>query len=207
MSSTKKRKILDIETAEITLVTESVDESKPENTIQGNLNLELADSIVADSLETKHDSSSNCDLEPLECKKQLVSKVENVAESLDVNENSVMVMGEKYGCQGKEEKADEQSRLSSLLVRHACRSSQGDTPLTDQDNGHERQAVSQSLHSATPSDHQDAAELSNDLHVPQGFLCSKIPRKVWIQCLFYDVLPVGRYHSRGTFLVVSLALY
>ena len=172
---------MDIETAETTLVTESMDESKLENTIKGNLNLELADSIVADSLETKHDSSSNCDLEPPECKKQLMSKVENVAESLDVNENNEMIMGETYDCQGKEEKGDEQTRLSSLLVRHACGSSQRDTPLTDQDNGYERQ-VSQSIHSATPTDRQDAAELSNDLHVPQGFLCSKIPRKVWIQC-------------------------
>lgn len=170
-----------IETSETTLVTESMDESNPEIMIHGNLNLELADSIVADSLETKHDSSSNCDLEPLECKNQLMSKVENVAESLDVNENSAMVMDEAYGCQGKEEKADEQNRCSSLLVRHACRASQRDTPQTDQDKGYERQ-VSQSIHSATPSDYQDAAESSNDLHVPQGFLCSKIPRKVWMQC-------------------------
>ena len=183
---------MDIETAETALVTESMDESRPENTTQENFNLEVADSIVADSLETKHDSSSNCDLEVLESKKQLMSKVENVAESLDVNENSEMVMSEAYGCQGKEEKADEQSR-SSLLVRHACRSSERDTALTDQDNGHELQ-VSQSRHSATPSDHQDAAELSKNLHVPQGFLCSKIPRKVWIlQGSFYDVLPVGLY--------------
>ena len=198
---------MDIETAETALVTESMDESRPENTTQENLNLELADSIVADSLETKHDSSSNSDLEVLESKKQLMSKVENVAESLDVNENSEMVMSEAYGCQGKDEKADEQSKLSSLLVRHACRSSERDTALTDQDNGHEQQ-VSQSLHSATPSDHQDAAELSNNLHVPQGFLCSKIPRKVWIlQGSFYDVLPFRLYHSRGSFLVVSSALY
>ena len=111
---------MDIETAGTTLVTESMDESNPENMIQGNLNLELADSIVADSLETKLDSSSNFDLEPLECKKQLMSKVENVAESLDVNENSAVVMDEAYGCQGKEEKADEQNRLSSLLIRKAC---------------------------------------------------------------------------------------
>jgi len=180
VSSPKKRKIMDIETVETALVTESMDESRPENSVQGNLNLELADSIVADSLETKHDSSSNCDLEALESKKQLMSKVENVAESLDVNENSEMVMGEAYGCQRKEEKADEQSRLSSLLVRHARGSSQRDTALTDQDNGHERQVSAQSLHSAKPSDHQDAPELSNDLHVPQGFLCSKIPKKVWI---------------------------
>ena len=202
MSSTKKRKIIDIETAETTLVTESMDESKPENTIQGNLNLQLADSIVADSLETQHDSSSNCDLEPLECKKQRMSKVESVAESLDVNQNSAMVMDEAYGCQAKEEKADEQSRLSSLLVRHTCGASQRDTSLTDQDN---EQQVSQSLHSA--SDHQDAAKPSNDFHIPQGFLCSKIPRKVWMQCEFYDKLPVGLYYLRDTFVVVSLALY
>ena len=171
---------MDTATAETTLVTESMDESNPENTIQGNLNL-AADSIVADSLETKLDSSSNCDLEPLEFKKQLMNKVENVAESLDVNENSAMVIDEAYDCQGKEEKADEQNRLSSFLARHACGASQRDTPLTDQDNGYKRQ-VSQSLHSTTPSDHQDAAEPSNNFHVPQGFLCSKIPRKVWIQC-------------------------
>ena len=166
-----------METAETALVTESMDESKPENAIQGKLNLELADSIVADSLETKHDSSSDCDLEPLEFKKQLMSKVENVAESLDVNENSEIGRGEAHDCQGKEEKADEQSRLSSLIVRHPCGSSQRDTPLTD--NGYERQ-VSQSIHSASPSDHQDAAELSKHLHVAQGFLCSKIPRKVHV---------------------------
>lgn len=171
---------MDIEIAETTLVTESMDESKHEHKIQGNLNLELADSIVADSLEAKHDSSSDCDLEPLEYKNQPMSKVENVAESLDVNENSEMVMGEAHGCQEKKNKAEEQSRLSSLLVRHVCRSSQRDAPLTDQDNGYERR-VSQPHHSATPSDHQDVAELSKDLHVPEGFLCSKIPRKVWIQ--------------------------
>lgn len=196
---------MDIQTAGTTLVTESMDESNPENMIQGNLNLELADSIVADSLETKLDSSSNCDLEPLECKKQLMSKVENVAESLDVNENSPVVMDEAYGCQGKEEKADEQNRLSSLLVRQACGASQRDTLLTDQDNGYEWQA-SQSLHSATPSDHQDAAEPSYNFHVPQGFLWSKISRKVWMECYFYDVLPVSLYHSRSAFLV-SLAPY
>ena len=172
---------MDIKTAETTLVTESIDESKPDISIQGNLNLELADSIVADSLETQHDSSTNCDLEPPEYKKERMSKVENVAESLDVNQNSAMVMDEAYGCQGKEEKADEQSRLSPLLVRHTCGASQRDTSLTDQDNGYERQ-VSQSPHSAAPSDHQDAAEPSNDFHILQGFLCSKIPRKVGMYC-------------------------
>ena len=179
-----------------------MDESKPENTIQGNLNLELADSIVADSLETQHDSSSNCDLEPLEGKKQRgMNKVESVAESLDVNQNSAMVMDETYGCQGKEEKTDEQSR-SSLLVRHTCGATQRDTSLADQDN---EQQVSQSLHSA--SDHQDTAKPSNDFHIPQGFLCSKIARKVWMHCEFYDVLPVGLYYVRDTFFVISLALY
>lgn len=184
VASTKKRKLMDIETAEPTLVTKSTDESNPENTIRGNININLAasDCIIADSLETKHDSSSDCYLEPMECKKALMSTVETVAESLDVNENSEMVREETRGCQGKEEKEDEQSRLSSLLVRHACGSSQRDTPLTDQHNRYERQ-VSLSLPLGSPSsDHQDAAELSKHLHVPHGFLCSKVPRKVWIIC-------------------------
>ena len=182
VSSTKKRKVVDVQTAEPTLVTKSIDESKYENTIRGNVNIDMADCIIADSLETKHDSSSDCYLEPLECKNELMSTVENVAESLDIIENSEMVREEARGCQGKEEKEVEQSRLSSLLVRRACGSSQRDTLLTDQDNGYERQ-VSLSLPLGSPSsDHQDAAELSKHLHVPQGFLCSKVLRKVWIIC-------------------------
>lgn len=182
VSSTKKRKVMDVETAEPTLVTKSMDESNPENAIRGNININLADCTIADSLETKHDASSDCYLEPLECKKALMSTVETVAESLDVNENSEMIREEARGWKGKEEKEDEQSRLSSFLVRHACGSSQRDTPLTDEDNGYERQVSLSLLLGSPSSDHQDAAELSKHLHVPQGFLCSKVTRKVWIIC-------------------------
>lgn len=162
-----------------TLVTDSMDEPKT----QGNIKLEqpVADSIVADSLEVKHDSSSDCDLEPQERKNELMSKVKNVAESLDINDNSQMTMGESLSCEGKEEKAEEQSRLSQHHLKHDLQSSERDSQVKDQDKGYTSNIT-------RPSVQQGAGELPKELHVPAGFLCSRIPRKVWIQCYFNHML-------------------
>lgn len=166
---------MEIETSavsETTLVSESMDENKHEPKAPGNLKLELADSIVADSLEVKHDSSSECDLEAQEKKNELMSKVENVADSLDVNDNSHMAMDKS------------QSGSSLFNVRHSLQPSERETQVNDQDKSCEGE-VSQSLarqntSNTAATDQRDTAQLLNDLHVPAGFLCSRIPRKVWI---------------------------
>lgn len=176
--------------AETTLVTDSMDENKDEPKTQGNLKFELpvADSIVADSLEVKNDSSSDCDLEPQGRKNELMSKVKNVADSLDINDDSQMAIGESHGGEGKEENAEEQSRLSQLHLRHTSKSSDRDTQVKDQDNGYEQGRQNTSNVTIPVSDQQDTAELrAKQLHIPAGFLCSRIPRKVWIQCLYYHM--------------------
>ncbi|KAJ7381508.1 hypothetical protein OS493_001656 [Desmophyllum pertusum] len=184
VSSTKKRKMMEIETSavsETTLVSESMDENKHEPKAPGNLKLELADSIVADSLEVKHDSSSECDLEAQEKKNELMSKVENVADSLDVNDNSHMAMDKS------------QSRSSLFNVRHSLQPSERETQVNDQDKSCEGE-VSQSLarqntSNTAATDQRDTAQLLNDLHVPAGFLCSRIPRKVSRKYVFEDEEP------------------
>lgn len=166
---------MDIET-ETTLVSDSVDENEDEPKTLDNLKLELpvADSVVPDSLEVKHDSSSDCDVEPRERENNLKSKVKSVAESLDINDNSQMAMRESHGCNRKKEKAEERGTVSNL---HAMQSSERDAQVTDQDNGSDA--------SDTPSNQQNATELFKALHVPEGFLCSRIPRKVRKNVLFY----------------------
>lgn len=186
MPSVKKRKIMEMET----LVTDSMDENKDE----AKLELPVADSIVADSLEVKHDSSSDCDLEPQERKNELLSKVTNVAESLDINDSSQMTMGESLVCERNGEKPEEQSRLSQ----------QRDTLVKDKGYEESRQNTSNITRS---SGQQGASELPR--HVPAGFLCSRIPRKVWKQCYFCRMLPCAT-SSSGRFnkiFYISLAVW
>ncbi|KAL9976430.1 hypothetical protein ACROYT_G013730 [Oculina patagonica] len=167
VSSVKKRKIMEMET----LVTDSMDENKDEAKTQGKLELPVADSIVADSLEVKHDSSSDCDLEPQKRKNELLSKVTNVAESLDINDSSQMTMGESLVCESNGEKPEEQSRLSQ----------QRDTLVKGKGYEESRQNTSNITRS---SGQQGASELPR--HVPAGFLCSRIPRKASEKCVFED---------------------
>lgn len=166
------------------LVAESLDESKHELKTSHNVKLALPDSIVADSLEVKHDCSSETDLEPQEKKKELMNDIENVADSLDVNDNSHVTIDESRDCEEKRQKEDEQSGTSWLHLKHDLKSSE--TRVNDRDITCELE-VPQPVEIENPSnvaatDEQDSAadtaDLWKNLHVPAGFLCSRLPRKV-----------------------------
>lgn len=159
--------------SETALATESVDVNKTINRTHSNIQFEIADSIVADSLEIKHDSAGECDVEPKPKQKrhELINTVENVADSLHVSLDSQMAGDETHGCEGKEKKTDKQ-------IQSAGAENQAKHLDTAAEQSSTEKTIGKLFHK-TRNKQLDEAKHSTDLHVPAGFLCSRIPRKVW----------------------------
>ena len=174
--STKRRKVLEAETSvclETPLVSDSLDANKSLNGTHKNIQLELADSIVADSLETKHDIGIELNGQPKEkeMNHELMNKVENIADSLDVSSDSHMALVETVAYDGKEEKAHKPAN-----------SGQKEAPVNQTDRRTEqagRENINSKPSHKTANEQCDKANHHSDIHVPAGFLCSRIPRKVW----------------------------
>ena len=163
--STKRRKVVEAEMSlclEIPLVSESLDENKSLDGTHKNMQLELADSVVADSLEITHDIAIELNGQPKEISHERMNNVENIADSLDVSTDSHMAIGETVACDGKDERTH----------KHA-KSGGKEAPVNQIDKRTE-QAAKENI---TANGH--CANHLLDIHVPAGFLCSRIPRKVW----------------------------
>ena len=174
--STKRRKVLEAETSvclETPLVSDSLDANKSLNGTHKNIQLELPDSIVADSLEIKHDIAIEVNGQPKEkeMSHELMNKVENIADSLYLSSDSHMALDETVACDAKEEKAH----------KHA-NSGQKEAPVNQTDRRTEqagRENKSSKPSHKTANEQCDKANHHSDIHVPVGFLCCRIPRKVW----------------------------
>ena len=176
--STKRRKLVEEEKssfAETPLISESVDVNKSLNGSRGNLKPELADSIVEDhdSLEIKHHAVSECNVEHKgkETKHEATNKIEMVADSLDVSGDHDMAVDETHGYDEKEEKKDEHANPKGIEAEAEHMNKRTEQTVKEHMNGR--------LSHKTTNEQHDKAKHLTELHVPAGFLCSRIPRKVW----------------------------
>ena len=173
--STKRRKVVEENLStclETPLVCESLDENKSPIGSHSNKQLEFAESIVAESLEVGHDVSIelNGQSKGKGGLHEQENKVKDIADSLHVSAHSDVAIGEAVGCDNKEEKTDEHSTFSVSEVQ-----------LNEKDRGREgrsKEKINSRLSHKTANKCDDEMEDLSDIHVPAGFLCSRIPTKV-----------------------------
>ena len=173
--STKRRKLVEAEKSpcsETHFVPESIDVNKSLNKAHSNIHLEKADSTVADSfIEIKHNAACESDEEPKrkQIEPEVKSKVVNIPDSLDVSEGNHITADETPGFDWKGEKTIEHVQLVEMK-----------TQVQHQDTEH---TSLENINGNFPpaNNQQDEAK---HVHVPAGFLCSNIPRKVWNLCHF-----------------------
>ncbi|XP_022800077.1 nibrin-like isoform X2 [Stylophora pistillata] len=188
VSPAKKRKVMEMENS-LSMVAESLDASKHEENVGDDVKLAVPvpDSIVADSLEVKRDSSSEGDLEPQDRKKDLVNSIVSIADSVDVSDNSHVTVDELLGCEELYQKEIEQSGTTWLRTKEDLKSKE----VRKKDKDFTCELVKQPLEMENPSslevhNKEGAADLWKNLHVPAGYLCSRIPRRVSRNDVFED---------------------
>ncbi|XP_068700870.1 nibrin-like isoform X2 [Montipora foliosa] len=165
---TKRRKLLKEESP--TLVSESLHENKTLNGSHSNIELELADHIVADSLQIGQGDGIETAEQPTQQKDishSMISKVEKIPDSQNISTDSHM-------SDDKEETTVEHSKVSTResLVKSVCRQ----TEDARRNEGNEL---------IQEEEKKEEKKVSN-FHVPVGFLCSRIPRKMSLKTEFED---------------------
>lgn len=195
--STKRRKVVEENLStcsETPLVCESLDANKSPIESHRHKQLELTESIVAESFEVGHDVSIELNGQSkgkLGGLHEQENKLENIADSLDVSAHSDVAIGEAVGCVNKERKTYEHSRFSVSEVQFNEKDRERE--------GRSNEKINSQLSHQTANKCDGKMDDPSDIHVPAGFLCSRIPTKVdnflfFMQRKIYRVRLCGSVH-------------